>query len=85
MKILRDCGLSLLMDSSRVEVDQFAAPRQVDTQTNLLKKGNHWLMSASGGVQINSFGALRETPSSDAPAAVRAKTTPPATGSWWWN
>ena len=79
------CSLPLLMDSSRVEVDQFAAPRQVDTQMNLLKKGSHWLMSASGGVQINSFGALRETPSSDAPAAVRAKTTPPATGSWWWN
>jgi hypothetical protein len=77
-------SMPLLMDSSRVETDQFAPPKQVDTQVSLLKKGNAWLMSASGGVQIDSWGALKHSQQGDAPAAVRAKTAPTA-GQWWWN
>ena len=77
-------SLPLLMDSARVQTDPFAAPRQVDTQASLLRKGNNWVMSASGGVQIDSWGALKQIQPSDAPAALRAKTIP-APGRWWWN
>lgn len=77
-------SMPLLLDASRVETDQFAAPKQVATQVSMLKKGNTWIMSASGGVQIDSWGAVQRVEQSDAPATVRAKTAHTA-DNWWWN
>jgi hypothetical protein len=77
-------SLPLLMDSARVETDQFAAPRQVDTRVSMLRKGNNWVMSASGGVQIDSWGALKQYQPGDGAATLHAKATP-ATDHWWWN
>jgi hypothetical protein len=77
--------LSTLLDSGRLEVDQFAAPQQVDSQASVLRKGNNWVISASGGVKINPWAAAQKSEESEALAAPRSKAIPTAVGNWWWN
>src|SRR4029079_5515683 len=50
------CGHSfpVLLNSNTLPVEQFNIPKQVDSQASVLKKGRNWLVSASGGVEINS-------------------------------
>jgi hypothetical protein len=78
------CHLPVLMDSGRVEIDQFPAPQQVDTQASVVRKGRDWMISASGGVQIHSWGVVEQVEVAETPATVRAKVTP-KNDAWWWN
>jgi hypothetical protein len=70
--------MSVLLDTQGLKTPEFPAPRQGDSKVSLLRKGHNWLISASGGVAINSWGIVQHIEQSDAPAALRAKTTPPA-------
>jgi len=78
------CNLPVIMDSGRVEIDQFPAPQQVDTQASVVRKGRNWVISASGGVQIHSWGIVEKSEVAEAPAALRAKVAP-QNDAWWWN
>jgi hypothetical protein len=78
-------SLPVLMDSSAVKIVQYPAPKQVDSKTSMLKKGHNWLISASGGVSIQSWAIVDRAQKSDAPATVRAKAAPTASATWCWN
>ena len=78
-------SLPVLMDSSAVKLQQYPTPKEVDSKTSTLKKGRNWLISASGGVSIQSWAIVDRAQKSDAPAAVRAKAIPAAAANWCWN
>ncbi len=77
-------NMPVLLDAKRVELDQFPVPQQVSTKASLIEKRSKWIISASGGVQVNSWAGLQKSQTSDAPAAVRTKSAP-TSGTWWWN
>jgi hypothetical protein len=64
--------------------EQFDMPKQVASQASLLKKGQNWLISCSGGVLINSWKLADKTEPAAALAPVRDKAAP-AGENWWWN
>jgi hypothetical protein len=78
------CNLPVIMDSGRVEIDQFPAPQQVDSQASVVRKGRNWIISASGGVLIHSWAIVEKSEVAEAPAALRAKVAP-QNDAWWWN
>jgi len=78
-------SMPVLMDSNLLKPDAYAAPKQVDSKASLLKKGHNWLISASGGVTIQSWMVVDRAEKSDAPAAMRAKLSSGATTAWCWN
>lgn len=80
-----DCRLSTLLDTTGVAPEQFPAPRKVDAQASLVKKGKGWIISASGGVRINSWEAVEKPVTDAAPATVRAQIAPAKIANWWWN
>jgi hypothetical protein len=82
-----DHNLPVLMDTSSAEVQPaaFFAPKTVASQASVLKKGTNWVISASGGVLLNSWAIAAKTQQSEAPAQVRTKAGPGATKSFWWN
>ena len=73
------------LDPGRMDVVEFPAPKQVDSKASVLKKGRKWLISASGGVQINSWAAADNVRQSDALSDVRTKAVADNTENWWWN
>ena len=78
-------SLPALISADAAKLQVYPTPKQVDSQASLLKKGHKRLISAFGGVSIQSWALVDGAEKSDAPAAVRAKTSPAARGTWCWN
>jgi hypothetical protein len=67
-----------------VAIHDFPAPKQVSSKANALKKGRNWIISASGGVEINSWEVAHRAEMSPAVAAVR-QAKPAAVKGWYWD
>jgi len=78
-------SMPILLDPAEVKADEFTAPRQIATQVSLMKKGRNWVISASGGVLLNTWAIADKTRQSDAPAAARQKAVAADQSNWWWN
>jgi hypothetical protein len=77
-------SLPVLLDPQRVGVVEFPAPRQVDTQASVVKRGKTWVISASGGVQFQSWNALEKAQEKQSLRDARAKALGNS-DAWWWN
>ncbi len=71
-------SLPVLMDPGALKTDVYAEPKEIDSKASSLRKGQNWVISASGGVSIRSWTIVDQARKSDAPAAVRAKIAPAA-------
>ena len=78
-------SLPVLMTSPDLQPAEFNAPKQVPSQASVLKKGNNWIISVSGGVAINSWIIADNTKQSDDADPIRAKAAPSNDSKWWWN
>ncbi|MBN1912018.1 MAG: DUF1598 domain-containing protein [Pirellulales bacterium] len=77
-------SMTTLLNPTDVEVASFPAPKQVPTIANAVRGNGQWLVTASGGVQINIFNALKDAKTSDSLDAERTKALA-ADKSWWWD
>ena len=73
------------MDSAEITINVFNAPKHVETKASALKRGNGWVISASGGVAINSWVLADKVRVNDAIAPVRTKSVAADNSDWWWN
>ena len=82
-----DCRLDLLMDPNQLPIFAYPIPRQVATSASFVKKGQNYLISASGGVQFQPWTIVEHQVTDEAPAAVRGKALRTGAESkiWWWN
>ncbi|HEV3021519.1 MAG TPA: DUF1598 domain-containing protein [Pirellulales bacterium] len=81
------CDLSLLLDPSRTPLrSQLQIPRQVPTRASVVenRKDNNFVISASGGVLVNSWGAADDKEIADL-SPLRAKAADGRVDRWWWN
>ena len=78
-------SMPLLMSSSTLATGEFPSPKQVDSKASIIRKGHNWVISASGGVAIQSWAIASASQESDAPAAVRSKAGPAPDGNWCSN
>ncbi len=78
-------SMPLLMNTDQLRTAEFNVPKQVASQASAVKKGSGWIISASGGVMINSWSIADKSQQSGAVAPVRAKAAPADDTKWWWN
>jgi len=78
-------SMPLLLDPADLKTESFPAPKQVETRASVLKKGRNWVISASGGVLVNSWAIADRVQPSDAPTAARTKAAAAEPTNWWWN
>ncbi|MEX2119142.1 MAG: DUF1598 domain-containing protein [Pirellulales bacterium] len=79
------CRLELLSGPSAVKVSEFAEPQGVPSAASFVRKGGNWVICVSGGVVIDSWGALESIEPSDALTSIRGNQTPPDNDAWWWD
>jgi hypothetical protein len=81
-------GLDLgpLLDAKAVPLPVYEVPARVPTVATGLKKGKHWVLSASGGVQFQpwQFAATSAVAADAAGVRKTALAARPATG-WHWD
>jgi hypothetical protein len=83
--------MSLLLDESRLPVETYIAPHQVETAVNAIWKNNTLLTPLGGGVSVQPKRALAEDmvrkDLKGQLAQPRQQLTPAklADGQWWWD
>ena len=82
-----DMALPLINDSSSMlMIDSWNPPKKVATQASATKKGRNWVITASGGVLVDSWAVADETVLDQATGKVRSEAARPADRKqWWWN
>jgi len=80
-----NCDLALLLDEKKIAVAEYDVPKTVDSRASLVRKGSGWIVSLSGGVQVDSWSILSRVETRPELTTTRqgAATTKP--GQWWWD
>jgi hypothetical protein len=80
------CDLSLLMDPARLPLKlQLQAVRQLPAKANYIETKKNFVISASGGVLVNSWSAADKQEESADLSSVRSKAADGHVDRWWWN
>ena len=77
------CDLSYLTGS--VETANYAVPQAIDPECSFVKGRSGWVVTASGGVDVNAFDVVSNQVEDETLAAIREKTKTTETIRWWWN
>jgi len=78
--------LGALLDADALPLPKYDVPETVPTVASGLKKGTAWVLSASGGVQVQpwQFAANAESAADVAAQRTAALASRPDAG-WWWD
>ncbi len=83
------CNLPALLQEGSLKTVAMSAPKEVDSRVSMVKQGDNWIISASGGVAIHPGSILGRAQESSAPVEARnkAREGSRATGKtgWYWN
>lgn len=85
--LLAKAGLSLPMladTDSDLAIEKWQTPKTVATQCSFVKRGKDYIITASGGVEIDSWQVASRTAVSEAAGEVRRRVIPSGE-SWRWN
>jgi hypothetical protein len=77
-------SFSLLTDANRLPTEQYHTPTAVPSKASAVSKRGSVVISASGGVQIESWSLADKAEANDSLAPVRKQAQPTAKV-WWWN
>lgn len=79
------CDLGVLVNANRLPAEELLAPKLIDTQASFIKKGNNWIISASGGVQIQPWDFVTKVEKNTSIASARGSKEPEGLKKWWWD
>jgi hypothetical protein len=79
------CDLGMLLEDKRVAVAEYAAAKTIDSQASLIRKQGRWVVSVSGGVEIDNWSVLERVEPRPELAAVRVTATATDSDRWWWD
>lgn len=78
-------SLSVLLDADALPSNEYMTPKQVDTQASFIETHSNYIISASGGVAVDSWGAIKASETSDALTPIRQSVAGSREKTWWWN
>jgi hypothetical protein len=79
------CDLALLTNERRIDGPAYEVPKTVPSRANLTRGQKGWIVSVSGGVDIDSWSVLREVEKSAKLDSVRDHAKPQDADRWWWD
>jgi len=83
---LAGCQLpTLFANQCQAACDELNAAKTTATQCSFLRIGNNFVITASGGVDIDSWAVAAKSEVDEQVKETRAKAVAPARASWWWN
>ena len=85
--LIAKAGLEMgaLLDADQLPIEEFLTPKQIATKASFIETRDNYIISASGGVAINSWGTADRKETSDKLAPVRTEAVASQSKTWWWN
>jgi len=78
-----NCDLSYLTGS--VDVEKYRIPEAVEPQCSFVRGRSGWVVTASGGVDVNAFEVVAEQVVDAKLAILRDEKIQTEATAWWWN
>src|SRR5262245_63191149 len=80
-------GLELptLLDNTRLQLAAHRVPKSVASQASAIRQGDAWLVSVSGGVELDVPRVVNAADVQADVAKARMQAPPNHTNSWWWD
>ena len=78
-------SMSLLADSKSLPTPELNVPTSVPSQCSFRRLVNSTLVTASGGVRLDSWKVIESLESDEDPAKARQLAMSTDTNQWWWN
>jgi hypothetical protein len=78
-------SLATLLSADKFPTHRYLVPKQVDSKASLLEARFGYIISASGGVQINSWAEASRQETNQELIPLRAKANERRGETWWWN
>jgi hypothetical protein len=79
------CDLGILLDPKRLTVAEYHVPKLVDSQASLVRKDRQWIISVSGGVEVDSWSVLDGANFEPVLADARSRAASVKADRWWWD
>lgn len=77
------CELPMIYQSTGAEIEVLNAPKSVGTQCSVMKRGRDYIITASGGVSVDSWQAATTSQVSPRLSNVRSQVEYKPEGFWW--
>jgi hypothetical protein len=76
---------NILAEKDGYKLATYNAPKQVSTQCSVAKSGRDYIITASGGVDVDSWSVVENVETDAAIGKVRGKANANNAQAWWWN
>lgn len=86
--LLQKAGVDLPMladDQGKLSFDPFTPATSVPSQCSTTKKGRNWIITASGGVDVDVWGVVEKVETDAAVDQTHGASAPQDAAQWWWN
>lgn len=80
-----NCPLTAMTDPGRLVGEKFSVPRQVASIASAQKGRSGWIVSVSGGVDLDTWNVLKKVEVNPDLETLRAKQAADAGQRWWWD
>ena len=80
-----DMNLPGILGQQMVSTPIWNVPLQVPTQCSFVKLSKSWLVTASGGVDVDSFAVAEKTETVPSLGKMIALASKRSADNWWWN
>ena len=81
-----NCSLPNLASSEgALALDSWNVAKSIESQCSYIKKGRSYVVTTSGGVDIDPWRVVRSSTTDSTLASTRAAGTRRPDSSWWWN
>ncbi len=85
MLTVADCKLSVLLDESRLQGPRFPIPKSLPSQATMVKGHHGWIISVSGGVEIDPWSVVQRVETAPELTMLHSKLTGSQVADrWWW-
>jgi hypothetical protein len=87
-RLLARAGLELPLltdEDSKLGYDAMQPPKTVPTQCSYMKKGRSYILTASGGVDIDAWGVASQSQVDQQLDQTHQAATRGQDTTWWWN
>jgi hypothetical protein len=77
--------LPMLLDAKRLQLAPHPAPKTVASQASALRRSRAWVITVSGGVELDVTHAVNAASVHAAVQKARTIAAPTQANSWWWD
>lgn len=80
-----DLKLDVLLNAQALPHAKYAVPSQVPSVSSFIKKGGSWIITASGGVEMQPWQFVQKDEASEKAGEAKTKSLASRGKTWWWN